>query len=175
MNALSPAQIAGYFALVLGIIAFLQKSDKRLKFFNASQSLVYALHFLMLGNLPAAVSALISSARSFLALRFRSLYLAAAIIVVNVIAGAAFIRSGAGYLPVVASCLATVAIFTMEGVPMRLVLLSCTFMWLANNLLSRSIGGTVLETFIATINISTMIRMSRARLQGISFEEPGLP
>lgn len=159
MNVFSPAQIAGYFSFALGVTAFLQKDDRRLKFFNASQSLVYSLHFLMLGNLPASASALISSGRSLLALKYRSLYLASAIVFVNVAAGSMLVRSGAGSLPVVASCAATIAIFTLEGVPLRLVLLGCTLMWLTNDILSRSIGGTLLELFVAAVNISTMIRI----------------
>lgn len=172
MRILSPAQIAGYVAFVLGVTAFLQKHDRRLKFFNANQSLVYALHFFMLGNLPASASALISSVRSFLALKYRSLYLAAAIILVNLAAGAAFAR-GAGWLPVIASCAASAAIFTMQGIPMRLVLLTCTLMWLTNDILSRSIGGTLLEVFVASANISTMVRMGRAgSLEGTGADFP---
>ncbi len=171
MNVFSPAQIAGYAAFFLGVTAFLQKNDRRLKFFSASQSLVYCLHFLMLGNLPASASSLIASARSFLALKYRSLYVVSAVVLVNLAAGAAFARgAGAGWLPVIASCMGTIAIFTMEGVPLRSVLLVCTLMWLANNILSRSIGGTLLELFIASINISTMIRMSRAEAR----RQPGM-
>ena len=161
MGLFSAAQIVGYVALALGITAFLQKSDQRLKFFNASQGLVYALHFVLLGNLPASASSLLSSLRSFLALRFRSWLLGAAIICVNVGLGAAFARNAAGWLPVVGSCIATMAIFTMRGVPFRCVLLASTLLWLANNIISGSIGGTLLEVANATINISTMIRMVR--------------
>jgi hypothetical protein len=51
--------------------------------------------------------------------------------------------------------------FTMDGVPLRLVLLSSTFLWLANNVVSGSIGGTMLELVIAVANGSTIIRMLR--------------
>jgi hypothetical protein len=162
MGLFSPAQVVGYIALALGITAFLQKSDDRLKFFNATQGLVYALHFVLLGNLPASASSLISSLRSFLALRYRSWLLGAAIVIVNVGMGAAFARNTAGWLPVIGSSIATVAIFTMRGVPFRAVLLSSTLLWLANNIISGSIGGTLLELANATINISTMIRMVRS-------------
>ena len=162
MGLLSPAQVVGYIALALGITAFLQKSDDRLKLFNAIQGLVYALHFVLLGNLPASASSLVSSMRSFLALRYRSLWLGAAIVVVNVALGAAFVRSPAGWLPVVGSSIATVAIFTMRGVPFRSVLLVSTLLWLANNIITGSIGGTLLEIANATVNISTMIRMIRS-------------
>ena len=162
MRPFSPAQIVGYVALALGITAFLQKSDDRLNLFNATQGLVYALHFVLLGNLPASTSSLISSLRSFLALRYRSLLLGAVIIGANVGLGAAFAGNTAGWLPVIGSCIATIAIFTMRGVPFRSVLLASTLLWLANNIIAGSIGGTVLELANATVNISTMIRMVRS-------------
>jgi hypothetical protein len=115
----------------------------------------------LLGNLPASASSFISGTRSFLALKTRSLLLAGAIVGINIAAGAALAKTGAAWLPVIASCAATVAMFTMDGVPLRLVLLSSTFLWLANNVVSGSIGGTMLELVIAVANGSTIIRMLR--------------
>jgi hypothetical protein len=100
--------------------------------------------------------------RSFLAVKYRSPWLAGLIVAINLAVGAAVVRSGVGWIPVIASCAATLAVFTMQGVPMRLVLLACTFMWLTNNILSHSIGGTMLESVNAAVNVTTMIRMLRA-------------
>ena len=168
MELFSPAQVVGYIALALGVTAFLQKSDQRLKFFNAVQSLVYGLHFVLLGHLPACASSLVSSLRSFLALRYRSLWLGAAMIAVNLGLGAAFVTSWAGWLPVIGSSIATFAIFAMRGIPFRVVLLASTLLWLANNIVTGSIGGTVLELANAIINISTMIRMARSSADTLS-------
>jgi hypothetical protein len=161
MQIFSPAQIVGYLALILGVTSFLQKSDQRLKFFNAVQSLVYGLHFVLLGNLPACASSLVSSTRSFLALRYRSMWLGAAMIAANLALGAVFVRNWTGWLPVVGSCIATYAIFSMRGIPFRMVLLASTMLWLANDIVTGSIGGTVLEVANATINIATMVRIAR--------------
>jgi hypothetical protein len=171
MQLFSPAQAVGYIALALGITAFLQKNDRRLKFYNAVQSLVYALHFVLLGHLPACASSLVSSLRSFLALRYRSWWLGAVMIAANVGLGVAFAHSAAGWLPVIGSCIATVAIFTMQGIPFRAVLLASTLLWLANNIVTGSIGGTVLELANASINISTMIRMARSSPDGLSVRD----
>jgi hypothetical protein len=159
MRVLSPAQLVGYVAFVLGAAAFLQKSDRRLKFLNASQGVVYALHFLLLGNLPASGSSAISAVRSFLALRFRSLVLALAIVAAHLAVGVLFAH-GIGWLPVIGSSAATVAIFTMSGIRLRSVLLGCTLLWLVNNIASRSIGGTALELTNFTTNLTTILRMS---------------
>jgi hypothetical protein len=61
------------------------------------------------------------------------------------------------------SCLATGAVFLLRGIAMRLVLLVCTLLWLANNLLSGSIGGSLLESMIATVNLTTIVRLFRER------------
>ena len=162
MRLFTPAQVVGYLALALGVTAFLQRSDRRWKLFNATQGLVYALHFVLLGNLPACASSLLSSVRSFLALRYRSWWLGAAVIAANVALGAVVSKSAAGWLPVIASCIATIAIFTMRGVRLRCMLLASTLLWLANNIISGSIGGTILEVTNAAINVWTMTRMVRS-------------
>jgi hypothetical protein len=165
MQWFSPAQCLGYVAFVLGVWAFLQKNDRRLKFLNASQCLVYCLHFLLLGNAAASATSLISAGRSFLALRTRSPLVAVLIAAINLSVGFAVAGHGPGWLTVIASCIATFAVFMMQGIPLRLVLLGCTMAWLANNILSGSIGGTALEVVIAMINISTIVRMFAAERQ----------
>ncbi len=63
-----------------------------------------------------------------------------------------------GWLPVTASALATIPVFKMHGITMRIVLFVCTLLWLVSNALSLSIGGTVLEAIIAAVNLWTIIR-----------------
>lgn len=161
-TAFSVTQCVGYAAFLLGVSAFLQKNDRRLKALNGAESLVYAVHFALLGNMTACASTVVSGIRSLLAVKLRSPFLAAAIIIVNVALGFIFGRGCAGWLPVIASCAATLAILLMSGIKMRLVLLGCTLLWLVNNILSGSIGGTLLEAVIATINTATIAQMLKA-------------
>ena len=165
MQIFSAAQCVGYAAFVLGVSAFLQKSDRRLKTLNATENLAYALHFLLLANPSAAACSLLSCIRTFLSLKSRSPLLAALFIVVNVGLGFALAKGGAGWIPVIGSCFATLAIFLMQGVRMRMMLLVGTLLWLVNNILSGSIGGTLLEFTIAAVNIATIARMLRLRAQ----------
>jgi hypothetical protein len=166
----SAAQCVGYVAFGLGVSAFAQKSDHRLKALNAAECLAYAVHFTLLGNSSAVACSLVSGARSFLALKTRSPLLAVAIIVLNLGLGCVLAKGVAGWFPVMGACLATLAIFFMRGVRMRMVLLMSTFLWLANNILSGSIGGTLLEVSIATMNIVTMIKLLRTRSKIRSFK-----
>ena len=142
MRLSSPAQVAGYVALVLGVTGFLQHDDRRLKLFVSLECFVYVVHFALLGRPPAASSALVSGVRTLLSVRFRSAWLAAASVAVNVALAVALATRGAGGIPVVGSSLGAIAVFTMRGIPMRLVLLSSTSLWLANNVLAGSVGGS---------------------------------
>jgi len=158
-TVLAPAQLVGYVALVLGIIAFLQRCDTRLKVLVAAESIIYTVHFILLGNYPASGSALISCLRNLISLKSRAPGWIAVFITINVAIGVTFAKGPAGWLPVIASALATIAVFKMHGIQMRIVLFVCTLLWLVNNALSFSIGGTVLEAIIAAVNLWTIIRM----------------
>ena len=162
---LSPAQLVGYVALAIGVTAFLQKNDRRLTLLIAMVSLTYVAHFILLGNWSASGSSVVSCVRNLAALKTRSLGWMVFFIVANVAIGVGSAENAAQWLPVAASCLATVAVFRMSGIPMRLVLLTCTMLWLTNNILCGSVGGTVLECFIATANLTTIVRLAWARRQ----------
>jgi hypothetical protein len=162
-------QIFGYIAFVLGVFAFQQKRDRTLKLLVGLDSLTYAVHFFLLGNLPASGSAVITSIRSFLAMKTRSLTVAFIVITANVCIGFALTRTGLGWLPVIGSSISTYAVFTMQGIAMRIVMLVSTCCWLTNNILCGSIGGTFLEITIAIVNISTIARLIRSRKK---IEEP---
>jgi len=158
---LSPAQLVGYVAFVLGGTAFLQRDDRRLKVFLAAECAAYVVHFFLLGNPTAAASSAVSGCRTLITIWSRSRRLALLFMASYLVIGATLANSLAAWLPVVGSCLATWGMFRMHGIRMRLVMLVSTSMWLTNNILSGSVGGTLLEALIATANITTIVRMVR--------------
>lgn len=160
---LSPAQCAGYLAFVLGVASFLQRDDRRFKLYMAAECLVYVVHFALLGVPTAAASSLVSLARSLLALRTRSAWVAAAVCAVNAALALWLARDWSDCLPLAASCIGSLALFLLDGVRMRLAMLAGTLCWIANNLLHGSIGGTALELVIAAVNLLTIARLLRAR------------
>jgi len=160
LNWLSPAQCVGYIAFVFGIATFLQRDDRRLKILNACECVAYVAHFLMMGS-TAWASSVVSGLRSVTSLKFNSRWLAFFFMALNIAVGFVLVRTPAGWLPVIGSCLAAWGMFTMQGLPMRVVMLACTLCWLANNILLHSIGGTALETGIATVSLYTIISMWR--------------
>lgn len=157
----SPAQVVGYVAFVLGVGSFLQTDDRRFKLFMTGECLAYVGHFALLGNPTAVASSVISTVRSALSLRTRSPWVAVAVLAANIGFGLAVAQRPADWLPLLASCLGTVALFTLQGVPMRLLMLCGTGLWVANNLIAGSIGGTALELVVAAVNVRTIVRLLR--------------
>lgn len=158
----SPAQLLGYVAFVLGVACFLQTDDRRFKWFMVGECLAYIAHFALLGNPTAVASSSLSMLRSLLSLYMRSKWVAVGIVAANVGFGLAIAQRPSDWLPLAASCLGTIALFTLQGVPMRLLMLCGTGLWIANNVIVGSIGGTALEVVIAAINTTTILRMTRA-------------
>jgi inner membrane protein len=161
-SLLSPAQLVGLAALVLGVAAFLQRDDRRLKALLVGECLAYVVHFALLGVPSASSAAGVNALRTLLSIRFRSAWLAAGAIAVNLGFAVALGAHGTGWIPVVGSSMGAVAVFTLRGIPMRLLMLASTASWIVNNVLTGSIGGTVLESFIAAASLSTVVRMALA-------------
>lgn len=162
---LSPAQLFGYAAFVLGVASFLQKNDRRFKLFMAAECLAYVVHFVLLGVPTAAASSSVSLVRSVLSLYTRSVWVAAAVVAVNVALGYSLATVWWNWLPLLASCTGTLALFLLQGIRMRVAMLVGTVLWIVNNVLAGSIGGTALELVILVANGYTIARMLRASRQ----------
>ena len=157
----SPAQWAGYAAFVLGVGSFMQKDDRRFKLFMAAECLAYIIHFTLLGRPTAVASSTMSLLRSVLALYTRSRWVALFVILANIGLGLGFATRASDWLPMGASCIGTLALFLMEGVRMRVAMLCGTLLWIVNNIIAGSVGGTALEVVIAAVNLVTIRRMLR--------------
>nr|WP_315252091.1 YgjV family protein [uncultured Duganella sp.] len=157
----APAQCVGYVAFALGVGSFLQTDDRRFKLFMAGECFAYIVHFGLLGNPTAVASSTMSFLRSLLALRTRALWVAALVVAANLALGLALAKQPSDWLPLGASCLGTLTLFLLQGIPMRLVMLCGTCLWIANNVIAGSIGGTALEVVVACVNVGTIVRMAR--------------
>lgn len=157
----SPAQCTGYLAFMLGVGSFLQTDDRRFKVLMTGECLAYMLHFALLGNPTAVASSCVSFARSLASLHTRSAWVAAVVVAANIAFGLALARQPSDWLPLGASCLGTLALFLLRGIQMRLLMLCGTGLWIANNVMAGSIGGSALEVVVAIVNVSTIARMRR--------------
>jgi len=158
-DPLAPAQIVGYAAFVLGVSAFLQKNDRRLKILNGAQGLVYAVHFLMLGSLPTAGSALVCGVRSSTAAFYSARWLAVLFVGMNVAVGLAVAETAIDWLPVVGFAIGSASVFLLSGIPLRIGMFSSSAVVVVAAFLTGSIGGVALESCIAAANAVTATRL----------------
>ncbi|MDR3428131.1 YgjV family protein [Silvimonas sp.] len=163
MAVFSLAQCLGYLVFALSIAGFLQRQDRRFKALMSLQSATYAVHFALLGNPAAMTSAAVSGVRMFASMRTRSPWVATVFVLLNIGLGLYVGHGWASIVPIVGGCVGTIAVFFFSGIPMRLLILGSTLLWLGNGILSGSIGGVMLETTSATLNIITIVRLLRAR------------
>ncbi|GGP23196.1 membrane protein [Silvimonas iriomotensis] len=171
MAVFSLAQCLGYLVFAFSIAGFLQKKDQRFKLLMTLQSATYAIHFALLGNPAAMTSAGISSVRMLTSMRSQSPWLAAVFVALNIGLGLYVASGWHSIVPILGGTLGTVAVFLFKGIPMRLLILCSTLLWLGNAFLSGSIGGVMLETTSATLNIITIYRLFAARRAAVPVAE----
>lgn len=163
----SLAQILGYMGMVMGIFAFLQKDDTRMKLIITGMAGILVAHFIMLGAYVAAVSAGLAGSRAGLSLMafvkrhvhaFAAFYVIAALVL-----GFAVYTGPIDILPLIAAIIGTYAFFYAQGLKMRFALLIGTSVWIAHNALAGSYGPLLMEIFILIANLTTIIRMRRLK------------
>ena len=104
----------------------------------------------------------VSLARSVASLKWRTPAVGIFFVVLSLAFG---IMPGSGWLswlPIAASCIGTTALFFLHGLRMRVLMLLGTLLWLVNNLLVGSIGGSLLEACLALANLHTIRGLWRA-------------
>jgi len=157
----STAQMFGHAALLVSLVTFSRKRDTQFKGWLVGQNLLYAIHFFLMGNLAAMVGSTLSSTRTLLSLYTRSLVVIAILLTANVLLGFWVVKAAWNVIPLTATAIATVAMFRLHGLQLRCVMLLCTILWLINNILTGSIGGTAMESMIAVMSCFTIFRLRR--------------
>ena len=161
----STAQLFGHAALLVSLVTFSRKHDRHFKGWLVGQNLLYAIHFFLMGNLAAMVGSMLSSTRTLLSLHTRSMVVVAILLTANVLLGFWVVKAAWNVIPLTATAIATVAMFRLHGLQLRYVMLLCTILWLINNVLTGSIGGTVMESMIAVMSCFTIYRLRRDEIR----------
>ncbi len=158
-------QMLGYATFLISMVTFSQKGDRRFKVWLIGQNLLYACHFYLMDNPAAMAGALLASVRNGLSLRTQALWVAVLLIAVNVLLGFAVVKAVWNVLPLLATAVTTLSMFRLQGLRLRLGVFCATLLWLVNNILTGSIGGTAMELVIAVISCITLFRLYRDSLK----------
>ncbi|NSL56418.1 YgjV family protein [Uliginosibacterium aquaticum] len=160
-DVFSLPQLFGYATFVLGMVSFSRKQDHQFRKWLTLQNFVYAVHFILMGNVAATAGMLLSIARNLLSMRTRSLWVAGVLLAANFVLAFFVVKSAWNVFPLLAAAVATISMFRFSGLQLRYGMLGATLLWLVNNILMGSIGGTAMELMITAISCSTIWRLRR--------------
>ncbi|HBV77121.1 MULTISPECIES: YgjV family protein [Vibrio] len=155
------SQWLGFLSFALGISTFYQKDDRKLKLVMLIFQFNNVLHFYLLGSDISAISTLLSFLRTATAIKTSSKLVAAAFVIVSIALGLWIADGPLDLLPILGSVLGTIAVFLLKGIQMRIAFIIGAICWLANNIIVGSIGGSLLEATLLTVNLFTIMRLYR--------------
>jgi len=155
-------QFFGLLSFALGVYCFFQSDDRKLKIFMVMLQLNNCIHFALLAAPTAVLSSFLSLVRTGLSLKTRSKIVAWVFIGLSIALGSWIAEDWTGMFPIIGTCVGTYALFCLTGIKMRLAFLVGACFWLTNNILVGSIGGTLLELTLISVNSSTIFRIWRA-------------
>ncbi|MGF1861322.1 YgjV family protein [Photobacterium profundum] len=168
MEHLSLAQAFGFVSFALGVSTFYQKDDRKLKIVMLIFNLNHLLHFLLLGSMVSALSALLSAVRTATAMYVSSKVVAAAFITISLVSGIWLSDTIWDLWPILGTTIGTYSVFVLKGIQMRIGFLVGATCWLINNILVGSIGGTLLEVTVICVNVITVSRLLRDQRQQLA-------
>lgn len=155
------AQSVGLFAFVIGISAFVQHKDQRLKLMLTLYCAVIGTHFFLMGATTAAFSAWMSGLRSFISTRTRHWTAMVFFLLIVWILGIPKIVLPIQWLTIIGTTLGTWALFREQGIKMRCMMWMGTVCWVTHNFVIGSIGGAMIEGTFLFVNAHTIFRLWR--------------
>ncbi|MGR3265986.1 YgjV family protein [Vibrio vulnificus] len=164
MAEIDLAQALGFLSFGLGISTFYQKNDRHLKILMLVFNLNHLLHFLLLGSMLSALSALLSALRTTTSIFTSSKWVAAIFILIGIVSGLGMAEHWWELWPIVGTVIGTYSLFVLSGIRMRIGFLAGATCWLINNILVGSIGGTLLDMTVIIMNLITIYRLYRQPL-----------
>ena len=157
------AQSVGLIAFGIGISAFVQKNDHRLRTFLTLYCVVIGCHFFLLGATTAAYAAWLSGLRSFVSTRTRHVGVMCFFLLVVWVLGVPNITQPIQWLTLIGTTLGTWALYREQGIRMRLLMLMGTVCWSTHNFVIGSIGGALIEGSFLFVNSHTIFRLWQQR------------
>ena len=161
------AQALGGIAFLFGITAFWQKDDTHFRFFMMVFCAFMAFHFTLIEATVAAIGVTINGVRIFASLKTQSRKVMWFFIILMWAMTLPYINHPFEFLTVLGSSVGTWALFSKQGISLRLLILFNSSCWFTHNLWLGSIGGSLIEgTFIVT-NVITIYKLYRVRNAGL--------
>ncbi|WP_407332816.1 YgjV family protein [Enterovibrio sp. 27052020O] len=158
----SHSQILGYLALSSAIIAMLQTNDIKLKVWMTIGYILLASHYVMLSSMVTASTLMVGIVRNVVSIRYSSLWVALIFAAIYSIVGISLMSKPIDMLPVIGAVINTMAIVTLKGIKMRIVLIFSCFFGISNAVIIGSIGGIAIESILLFLGVITAYRMMKS-------------
>lgn len=160
-------QLIGFIALGFTIALFQVNKRTMMLALQVCGSMLYTLHFLLLGATTGAAMNFIGGVRSFTFIRIgknRSLYILALFIAAFCLAVVLTWQGPKSLLPLAGMIFGTIALWQTKPSRIRLIMLAASPPWLIYNLISGSYPGMIVETLAITSNLIGIYRFDLLKL-----------
>ncbi|PZM85722.1 hypothetical protein DLH72_01490 [Candidatus Gracilibacteria bacterium] len=160
----------GVIAMLISILGYSQKDDKKTTKIFIGSSSVWMLHFYFIGTYSAMVSCIVGIARLFLSLKYkRNKKIFFGIIAATLVLGAMTYEGKLSVLPIIASCVSAYGFFFLERIRLRLFMFVSSLCWVIFSIGNFSIGGIISDSIVLMILIFTMYRMIKKEGERLYF------
>ncbi len=156
-------QLIGYAAYLAGTSAGLQKKDSRLFLLFSLSSLLFCFHHFLLNNLTAASSHAVIAVRMYLNRSYKGAMIAIPFALIALAFGAMTYQTPYSLLPLGAVLAATFGAAYLGGIGLRLIFISCCFLWVVHDYAMGSLGGLAQDLTTITVHTVTCFRLLAAR------------
>lgn len=148
-------------AVILGLIAYLDKNDTRLKYILFVQAILLGSHFAMEGSLSASIVTFLIAPLNLLSAfgPTRRYYPAFALIIL--IAGLFGFDGARDIFPIVAVCISLYALYHLQGVVMRGALMVCSMLWIVHDVAYDLPIILFMDIMILVLNLFGTMRIIR--------------
>lgn len=160
-------QLIGVLGYIVGVSAFLQRSDNAFRWQLTIVNIIMSVHFYLLGpdSYPAAILNIINIFRNIASAYTRNLFVMIFFIVLMWVLSLPTIVVPMQYLSVIGTSLVTFSMFRLQQASMRFGILLSSVLWIIYSIWMGSIGSLAIETTFAIINIITIIKLSKITKQ----------
>ena len=161
-------QWLGFLAMFILFYGFALKDDKQVVKVLIVSNFFWILHFLMIDNLWALLATLIAMLRLYLSLKYKgSMNAMAFVTIACLISWVIAYEEPVSILPIVGTIAASYWFFFLEKVPLRMLLLLVSSMWLVYHLETGSISGVINEIIVTTTLLITIYRFNYSEEKSI--------
>ncbi len=151
--------------MTLAFISFQQNDNKKMLFYQLLCSLIFTLHFIILGAVTGAAMNLLSVARSMVFFyRYRSSWANHRVwpfvfVIIYIVSGLLTFHNIYSIFPIVATVLYTIGLYVKTPKHSRLVILAASPCWMIYNVATMSIAGIITEAFVLFSLITSIVRL----------------